>query len=411
MDFIKVNEYIEELRMTNHNWEEVRDLCNYKFDKNFSSSKWRKPYDAYIATKQHMITNADEMLEKEHQKLVRAKKRLDIAKKVNSIEKSIRTKEEKGLAITSIFNNQVLEAIKEKSVKVTRLPKGKKTEQDKNNYIFAFGDMHHKGYKKYLNYLMNEMATIIGEKKDKLGFKKISLFELGDSIDGMLRASALKNVKSGSVTQAIEVANAYVELINHLTIEEELEVDFVMINSSNHSENRPLGVGRSELPEEDMARVIVEFVTLGTKENKRVKVITDDIIVYKQNGINYCLSHGHNMTKDKKAYFIKLQNEKGVDIDTLVSGHTHSPEYFDISANPNSYRNKSVITVGHSNVLPDEYAERLLLSSHPSMTFIIDNKNGREHYETIVYDKTLKFVEKELKKENNEKLQIKRLTK
>ena len=158
-------------------------------------------------------------------------------------------------------------------------------------------DGHYNGNQD-LNLEFSEFYTIISDKKDEYGFDEIVIAELGDTIEGTsLRPSQLLAVKNGMVEQAMVVSNYYIDFLNTVTADLNIKVKFLIVESSNHTQLRSLGTGRSELPMEDLMVLIAELIKAGTRNNPLVEIISAPIIVTEINGISYIFEHGHDAPK------------------------------------------------------------------------------------------------------------------
>ena len=108
MDFIEVNKYIDELRLSGHTWEEVNDICNKKYGKTRNKDTWRKPYEAWKATVNDILNDTDnELFEREIERIARAKTRLDINRQVLNAQQTIINDEVRKESKYELFNEEV----------------------------------------------------------------------------------------------------------------------------------------------------------------------------------------------------------------------------------------------------------------------------------------------------------------
>jgi hypothetical protein len=386
MDFIETNKYIDELRSAGHTWNEVCDDCNTKYGKEYGEAKWRKPYMAWRATIDDVLQDESNIIiEKELERLARAKTRLEINRKVLNAQKQVIDSEVKKETNYELFNLEAVNLLKSLSPKLTPL-KLNRTTIDKN-FVFVHTDGHYNGTQD-LDIHFSEIKELILEQQRLYDFKEIVFAELGDTIEGAtMRPSQLMSITQGIVSQALTVARYYTEFLNNLS--EYMNINFIIVESSNHTEIRQFGASRSELPEEDLMRVIAEQIKLGTSKNQRINVLSAPRILTEINGIDYLFEHGHNI-KNKKTHIKDIESFTNCNIDYAYSGHTHGYETFDTVYVESKGFNKNFTTVGHSNTAKDDFANKLLLSSAPAIHFSIDTNKGKEHQENLILRESLK---------------------
>lgn len=388
MDFIEVNKYIDELRSSGYTWQEVCDACNIKYAKEYGEAKWRKPYMAWRATIDDVLQDDNnELLDKELERIARARLRLDIVRKTTNAQKSVIEDFTKRESLYELFNEKAVHITKSLSPKLDRV---KLTKNDlEKNYVFVRTDSHYNGNQD-LDFEFAETFELIRQKKEQYGFNKIVFAELGDTIEGAtLRPSQMMAITKGIVDQALIVSRYYIEFLNKLANELEINIDFIIVESSNHTEIRQFGASRSELPMEDMMKVISDHIQLGTCHNKRINTISAPRIITDINGISYLFEHGHNV-KNIKTHIKDIESFNNCKIDYGYTGHTHSYNSIDLVYMDDKGFNKNMTVVGHSNTQDDDFAQRLLLSSAPSIHFSIDTLEGKEHQENLILKESVK---------------------
>ena len=405
MEFIQVQKFIDELRSSGYTWEQVKDACNEKYKKNYGEAKWRKPYQAWRLTVDDVLEDeSNELLEQELKRIARAKTRLEINRKIVNAQKYELHQLENKEMLHELYNEETLQMLKSLSPNLKKVKVGK--QKEKKNYVFAKSDGHYNGHQN-LDVEFNELIEIIAKKQEEHGFGEIIFAELGDTIDGAsLRTSQLMAIKKGMVEQANVVARYYIEFLNLITQELNINVKFLCVESSNHTQLRQLGTGRSEMPMEDLMYVIAEQIRLGTQNNDRVEVISAPRIIKNINGINYLFEHGHDI-KNKDKHISEIETHYDVDIDYGFAGHFHSFYSRDLSFRGKHFRNRNMTFISHSNALDDDFANRLLLSSAPSIHFSIDTLNGQTK-ENIILKKTIEHYLSLKKEEDEPKLKVRK---
>ena len=103
---------------------------------------------------------------------------------------------------------------------------------------------------------MLEKVVDIIAKED---LTEINVWELGDSISGLLRLnSQLMHLRYGVIDSAIKYAEFLANWLNDLS--QYVKVNFQMVKDSNHSQLRLLGQPKNSFPDENMAKVIIASV-------------------------------------------------------------------------------------------------------------------------------------------------------
>lgn len=400
IDFIEVNEYIDELVNSGLTWREIGELCNLKYGKEYTESKWRKPYQIWRKTVDSVIySNSEKILEQELKRIANAKRRLDINRQIINQERFLLNEDIKNASLVEMFNNEFLRALQRRT-HLDRLPYQKDENGSKNgingrnNHVFIRSDGHYNG-EQDLALEFSEIYSIIADKKEEYGFDEIVFAELGDTIEGAsLRPSQLLALRKGMVSQSMDVVTMYVEFLNKLTRDLQLRVKFLIVESSNHTQLRQLGTGRSELPMEDLMVLISELIQVGVKDNPNIDIVSAPIIITEINNISYIMEHGHESPK-KEQYFQKMESYYNKHFQYAYMGHFHNYCSMDIYEIEEQMMNKNLTIVPHSCTIPNDYEKVRRWSSVPAIHYSIDTLKGKKHQENIVLRQSYqKMVEK-----------------
>ena len=171
---------------------------------------------------------------------------------------------------------------------------------------------------------------IIEAKENNIG--KYHFYNLGDSLDGMLRMSALRVIKYGLVESTIRFANFMGIWLNELSKHVHLEYYSV---AGNHTEVRPLGSKSGEFSSENMEHIIVEMIKKDTRNNDRIKVHNCEPLIYHEIlGKNVLASHGQNEKNTEQALkdYAQLYDIKP---NIFLTGHYHTPTDKMVGVNSN----------------------------------------------------------------------------
>ncbi len=167
---------------------------------------------------------------------------------------------------------------------------------------------------------MQEMLDATIDKAARLGLTKIKVYSLGDEIDGILRASQLMKLRYGVVESTMRYAEYICHWLNELT--KYLEVEFFM-TEGNHSELRMISQPKGTFTDDNMSRVIKEFIKVRLAGNPRfeLKENATGLIYDCVYGINILGIHGEvkNMASALKNFSVMYDTP----IDIVIGAHKH----------------------------------------------------------------------------------------
>jgi predicted phosphodiesterase len=209
----------------------------------------------------------------------------------------------------------------------------------------------------------------------------ITVLNLGDSTDGLLRFSQLKFLQLGIADQVMQFGEFMSEWLNKLS--EYAKVDYYSI-LANHTEIRPLNSQRGDFPEENVERLITWFIKERLKDNVNVNIHDIQETLYLDVlGTKILCVHGHNeknLENSIKDYMMIYQ----VPIHILKTGHLHH------------HNSKTIGMAGMQNIeyvqSPsicgiDEYSVKLKKTANAgSLITIFEAEYGKSH----TYDIRLK---------------------
>lgn len=208
----------------------------------------------------------------------------------------------------------------------------------KKEYLLTLSDAHYGVefcIKDLYGYIMNEYSPRIFEnrmwdlfyqiteqiKTDNI--KVLNIFDLGDDLDGLLRAnSQLMQLKYGVIDSSILYANFLSEWLNELS--HYVKIKFQMVKRSNHNQLRLVGQPKNAFPDEDMSKSMLVFIKERLKDNPNITIIENPTgLAYAQLG-TYTILGGHFETKNLADELKNYSKTYGVPIDYIFSGHWHS---------------------------------------------------------------------------------------
>ena len=221
-------------------------------------------------------------------------------------------------------------------------------------------------FEQRMNDLLTEVVATI--KRDKI--RKLSVWELGDGIQGMLRLnSQLMQLRYG----VIESSLLYAEyMANWLTaLSEYVVVDFQMVVDSNHNQLRLCGAPKNAFPDENMSKVISSFLKERLKNNANI-CITEN-----ETGMNYGVFAGssvlgiHGEVKNLGNAINDISRAYNVSLDYIVAGHKHHADSTEVGINAEAIHIRSIIGV-------DPYGMSLNKTSNAGASmFVFESGKGK----------------------------------
>jgi len=374
---------------------DYRELSTYAYDKEYSSDVARRMFygsrntlDLIENDRVENISDVYMLKEIEEKKLELKKERM----KLNTL-RTITNRDLRETARIELYLEQLKEAIE--NIKPLYTP-------NKENYNFdakedkvgllGISDIHFgkiveikdlKGniinkynedvFKNRMDKLFRETVSII--KKENL--KKLVIYNLSDCIDGILRISQLKNLQYGIIDSVIKFSEFIAEWLNTLS-------NYIVIEYyqcwGNHDEIRLLTGKKGDFPEENVGRLIMEFLELRLKDNKNIIIHNDNNPYIFSNILGMNIFGFHGECKNLNSALKDLQMIYKEDIDLLLAGHLHNGNLNTIGMG--QYGDIQTIRLPSLCGI-DDYSIKLMKSaSAGSNLFIIDKNKGK----TITYD-------------------------
>lgn len=143
---------------------------------------------------------------------------------------------------------------------------------------------------------------------------------MGDYSDGILRASQLRKLRFGVVDGTVYYANFIANWLNELT--KYVRVEFQMTDG-NHTELRQLGQPKGTFVDDNMGKVVREFIKVRLKGNANFTFTENPTgYIYADLAGNVCLGI-HGEVKNMERTLKDFSAIYCVDIRYLFAGHLH----------------------------------------------------------------------------------------
>lgn len=152
------------------------------------------------------------------------------------------------------------------------------------------------------------------------GLTGLKVYSLGDELDGEIRVSQLMKLRYGVVESAIKYADYICRWLTTLT--HFLHIEYQM-TEGNHTELRMLGQPKGTFTDDNMSKIIREFISVRMEGNPNFSMKTNGsgLIFDSIAGSNVLGIHGE--VKNLSSAIHEFGNIYGVHIDVLLAGHKH----------------------------------------------------------------------------------------
>lgn len=359
------------------NNEEIGKLCNEAFEVNWDESAHRKKTKEYLKgynDAKDELGSTDQQLQNMIEENKRLKREVQKELKKVQTEKLEYNRWLREEARDELITEKICDAID------SLLPLDKPTYiepvHNTRGHALIFGDEHFgaefelKGlfgdilnayspeiFEKRMWDLFNQTVEII--KKENID--TLNVFSMGDFADGILRVSQLMKLRYGVVDGTIKYADFITNWLNEMT--KHVRVKFQSTNG-NHTELRMLGQPKGTFTEDNMGKVVSEFIKTRLKDNPNFTYIENPTgYIYAQIACNTILGiHGEvkNMENAIKE-FSKIYN---VPIDYLLAGHLHHSRIEEVGVNSEVINVPSIVGV-------DPYSLSLNKTSNASAKLLV----------------------------------------
>lgn len=243
-------------------------------------------------------------------------------------------------------------------------------------YALCFGDEHYGveyELKGLFGDILNAYSPEIFEKRmwnlfdqtveiiQKENIDILNVFSMGDFSDGILRTSQLMKLRYGVVDGTIKYADFICNWLNELT--KYVRVKYQSTNG-NHTELRMIGQPKGTFTEDNMGKVVVEFIKTRLRDNPNFTYIENPTgYIYEE--LADCPILGiHGEVKNMGNAIKEFSSIYGVHIQYLLAGHLHHNKVEEVGIN------QEVINIG-SIIGVDDYSLSLRKTSNASAKLLI----------------------------------------
>ena len=212
-------------------------------------------------------------------------------------------------------------------------------------------------FEQRMNSLLFQVIEII--KKEDI--KVLNVFSLGDFCDGILRTSQLMKLRYGVVDSTIKYAEYISNWLN--TLSQYVQVKYQQCDG-NHSELRQIGAPKGTFVEDNMGKIVREFIKTRLRGNSNFIMMENPTGFAYTQLCGYTLLGIHGETKNMEKTLKDLSKVYGVSFDYLIAGHLHHSKSESIGINSEVINVPSIIGV-------DGYSLSLGKSSNAGATLLV----------------------------------------
>ena len=294
-----------------------------------------------------------------------------------------------------LFNEFILEAIDrleplKKPEVVLPVPK-----QGKSVGVLCIADAHY-GVEIELKSIFNETVNVynptvfkgrmyklmeqIMNDYDNLGYDELIVFDLGDAVENILRTTSLTKLHTGVIDSALQYAEFMANWMNEL--QDKLGVPMKYLACGGNHDMLRLLDSRKQFEEENMMKVVVEFIRLRLKDNTNIEIAPyGDSQFETICGMNVLAIHGDG-AKDKIGDVAFWEQYHNISIDILLMGHVHHSEQ--ITTGYGNIGEQEVIKVP-SLVGADTYSKSVRKIARAGAKFMLfEDEVGKTWEKTII---------------------------
>lgn len=250
-------------------------------------------------------------------------------------------------------------------------------------YCLVFGDEHYGTefeLTDLLGNIINSYSPEIFEKRmwdlfyqiidiiKKEDINTLNVYSMGDFSDGCLRVSQLMKLRYGVIDGTIKYANFISNWLNELT--KYVKVRFQMTDG-NHTELRMLGQPKGTFVEDNMGKIVKEFIKIRLEDNNNFTFVENPTGYIYDNLAGNIILGIHGETRSLEKTLKDLSAIYNTQIKYLFAGHLHHSKLEEIGINSEVINIPSIIGV-------DPYALSLNKTSNASAKlFIFEEGKGR----------------------------------
>lgn len=370
-------------------WADVASLLNSQLGYEYTESKYRKQFQSFqkmLASNQQLFQSAmylDDIAEKTRE-LNRERVKLQTEK----LEYNRWLREH---ARDEMICDRIVDSVRAMPELPVYKPEitmsmGIKSENGRVG-ILCYGDDHY-GVEFEIRGLHGEILNkyspeIFERRMDELfnaalfkvldnGLTTLKVYSLGDELDGILRVSQLMKLRYGVVESAMRYAEIMSNWLNAMT--SYVNVEFHM-TEGNHTELRQLGQPKGTFTEDNMSRIVKQFIKVRLENNPKFRMVENDSGLIFDNVFGYNVLGIHGEVKNLESAIKTFSMMYNTNIDIMFGGHSHHARAVNVGLDKDVIGIPSIIGI-------DTFSMRIGKTANAGATFVIveDGKGVTEEH-------------------------------
>lgn len=357
-------------------WYEIADIINKELDLNYTESRYRKQYGAYLRGLKDAGAISDEIINGDSSTGNQSLELSELLQlKIDAQKERVKLSDERVQINAFIRHLAREETIKEIAIECARemnakklLPAIRKVHDTGNNAaILQLSDIHYGlVVDNYWNkYNPDIVKNKISQLRDKVIhyclFNNVSdlyITELGDAIAGRIHETIKYQSRVDVITQVMEISEIIAEMIADLSQYFTIHYYCCLDNHSRLEPNK-----KAALDLESLARIIPWYLKerVGSFAEINDNTYGEDIITFKCKGFNIAGCHGDKDSPIKVVDSLSMMTRERFDM--VLTAHLHH-----FSADE---KNQVLVISNPSILSTDDYAKNLRLSSKSAQNLII----------------------------------------
>jgi hypothetical protein len=352
---------------------QITELLNKEFGTNYSESKWRKDYAAYVYWKDYIMNkNLDKEILDKYEEV-----------RIESEKEKIRKRDQNREYGKKIANQARFEGIKDDVVKAIYHLESKKPLQFNPNFdsslsqkqgLALFSDWHfgmdvsnstNVFNKQVFNKRVEKLVNKIIEHGKTNQIHTLHVGQLGDLLAGMIHVSTRVQANEDVIEQTKYVSEVLAEVLSTLANEFPVIRYYNVIGNHGRTGNKhDVGI------KENFEYLIPWFLEARLKDFDNIEIITDQdgYITTKIFNEDIVLVHGNYDRVDQCV--TRLPQVLGYVPSYIIGGHVHH--------NYEKEYGRTTVVVNGSLIGADDYAMQGRYGAKPSQKFMVFTEEGLE---------------------------------